>query len=237
VRFSRREFLGLAGALGVGWIAWGADERAGRKGFSVAAVNDIHVLDAASTALLDRAVERINALPDVRFTVVLDDISTDGKREQFDLAKRSLDRLARPYVAVPGNHDVPGKGALAYREYTRDFNERSWVRQEDDWYFIGLDSCEGGAADVNIPLGQVAWLHEQLEKIPADRPIALFAHYPFNPHTLRIPGTECRQGADALFGPPPEARTVRPLAWKSGREARRYPFHHHGLLLNDTRQP
>jgi 3',5'-cyclic AMP phosphodiesterase CpdA len=184
IRFSRREFLGLAGALGLGWCARGADEQSASKSFSIAAINDIHILDAASTALLDKAVERINELPNIRLTVVLGDISTDGQREQFDLAKQALDRLVRPYIAVPGNHDVISRGALAYTEYTRDFKERSWVRQEEQWFFIGLDSCEGGAADVKIPLIRVAWLKEQLDKIPTDRPIALFAHHPFNPHAL-----------------------------------------------------
>jgi 3',5'-cyclic AMP phosphodiesterase CpdA len=184
IRFSRREFLGLAGSLGFGWWAWGSDEKIAPKGFSIAAINDTHVTDADSVVLLDKAVQRINGSPAIRLTVVLGDISADGKREEFDLAKKALDRLARPYMAVPGNHDVMGRGVRAYAEYSRDFKERSWVRQEDGWSFIGLDSCEGGAVDVKIPLSRVTWLHEQLQKIPTDRPIALFAHHPFNPHSL-----------------------------------------------------
>jgi len=183
IRFSRRKFLGLAGALGLGCCAWGADEKGASKSFSVAAINDIHVVDAASVALLDRAVETINGLPDIRLTVILGDITADGKREEFELAKQALDRLARPYMAVPGNHDVMGKGVRAYAEYSRDFKERSWMRHEEGWFFIGLDSCEGGAVDVKIPLSRVAWLSEQLQKIPTDRPIALFAHHPFNLHS------------------------------------------------------
>jgi len=183
MRFSRREFLGLAGALGLGCCAWGTDENGASKSFSVAAINDIHVVDAASVALLARAVERINALPDIRLTVVLGDISMNGKREQLDLAKKALDRLARPYAAVPGNHEALTKGTLPYAAYTRAFKERSWVRHEEGWFLIGLDSCEGGAVDVKIRLSRVAWLSEQLQKIPTDRPIALFAHHPFNPHS------------------------------------------------------
>jgi len=182
MRFSRREFLGLAGALGLGCCAWGGDEKGASKSFSVAAINDIHVVDAASVALLDRAVERINGLPDIRLTVVLGDISMNGTREQFDLAKKALDRLTRPYAAVPGNHEALTKGALPYAEYTRAFKERSWVRQEEGWYLIGLDSCQGNAVDVKIPSARLGWLNEQLQRIPPERPIALFAHHPFNPH-------------------------------------------------------
>jgi 3',5'-cyclic AMP phosphodiesterase CpdA len=184
-KFSRREFLGLAGALGLGWCAWGSDKKIDPKGFSIAAINDIHVVDAPTTALLDKAVERINLLPDVRLTVILGDITEDGKREEFELAKKALDRLTRPYMAVPGNHDVLGQGFRAYANYRKDFRETRWVRQEEGWFLIGIDSCEGRAGDVKIPLGQITWLSDRLQEIPVDRPIALFDHHPFNPHAFR----------------------------------------------------
>ncbi len=188
---SRRAFLRSAGAWALGTGAWtlgararSAEQEDGPGGFSVAALNDLHIVDKASTALLDRAVDRINALPGVRFTVVLGDITEDAARGQFDLAKQALDRLEVPYAAVPGNHDVEGKG-LAYSQYVRAFGARSWVRPAGGWTFIGLDSCSGSAVNVSIPVLRLARLREQVKTIPKHRPIALFAHHPFNPGTLQ----------------------------------------------------
>jgi 3',5'-cyclic AMP phosphodiesterase CpdA len=181
---SRREFLCLAGAMGLGWSAWGSSPKSASGGFSIATMNDLHILEKADTEYLKAAVAQINAVPEVRAVVVLGDITYNASRERFEWAKEALDGLKMPYRAVPGNHDVQGKG-LAYADYSRYFGARSWVWPFEGWHFIGLDSCVGSAGEVSIPMPRMAWLKEQLQSIPAGRPIALFTHHLFNPHSLR----------------------------------------------------
>ena len=58
-----------------------------------------------------------------------------------------------------------------------------WQDKSGGWVFVGFNSCEGTGSDVTVSPEQVAWLSKRVRKIDRDRPIALFAHHPFNPHT------------------------------------------------------
>lgn len=182
---SRREFLTLLGALGLSSSAVAAFKPfGGGKGpLTIAAINDTHVLDARSTGLVSRAVNHINANSDVAFTVVLGDLATDGKMGELSLAKSTLDRLENPYAVVPGNHDVDPTCKNILANYEREFGDLQWQDKSGGWVFVGFNSCEGTGSDVTVSPEQVAWLSKRVRKIDRDRPIALFAHHPFNPHT------------------------------------------------------
>jgi 3',5'-cyclic AMP phosphodiesterase CpdA len=177
MQFSRRDFLRIAGITGLS-LAARADAPAH---FSVAAINDMHLSDAASGRLLAKAIEKINAMPEVKFTAVLGDLSANDMPGELELAKELLSKLAQPYEALPGNHDV----AKGYADYGRVFQADQWWRSEADWYFIGLDTCEGGSSDVTVPADRVQWIKNLLEKIPPGAPLGLFSHHPFNPHTKK----------------------------------------------------
>jgi len=184
MRFTRREFLRAAGALALSRYARGAAPAGAAGGFTIATMNDLHILNKTCTEFLKRAVAQINERPEIEAVVILGDITYNASRERFEWAKEALDGLQAPYRAVPGNHDVLGKGA-PYADYTRFFGDRNWVWPFRDWFFIGLDSCQGSADTVTIPVSRMNWLRERVQDIPTDRPIALFAHHPFNPHSFR----------------------------------------------------
>jgi predicted phosphodiesterase len=183
---SRRQFMGISAGLGLGGcfrildggMTFGANDTA-----TVAAINDFHVLDEASVAIVDRAVDKINAMDAVDFTVMIGDMGTDGTESEMALAKGALDRLNKPYFCVPGNHDYSGSAANGYIHYDENFVNRQWQNEGTGWAFIGLDTCNGTASEVMIPSLRLTWLEEQLETIATDRPIAMFAHHPFNPNT------------------------------------------------------
>lgn len=190
MRFTRRQFIGLLGALGasscarvkrVDWDLGILDRGEGLCTF--AAINDLHILDAPSTAIVNRAVKSINENADVRFTVVLGDLATDGRLAELNMARESLDKLERPYFVVPGNHDADPTSADIFANYEKNFGEGVWTEENGGWVFIGLDSCEGTASDVSVQPEHIAWLEKQLNRINQARPVALFAHHPFNPHT------------------------------------------------------
>jgi len=188
--FTRRQFLGLVGLAGLSSCARNPVARIkphiplmDDRPVAFAAINDTHVLDARSVAIVNRAVASINANPDVRFTVVLGDLATDGLLPELQLAKASLARLEKPCFAVPGNHDVNAGAADIYGNYARTFGDSNWRQEEEGWVFIGLDTCNGTASDVTVPAERVAWIEKRLRRIGEKRPIALFTHHPFNPNT------------------------------------------------------
>jgi len=187
MKLTRRQFIALSGALGFSSLLNTGIKLpvlSGGKGpWSLATLNDIHVLDARSTALVDRAVNMINETPQVRLVIVLGDLATTGKLPELKLAKRSLERLEAPYLVVPGNHDVEPRAKDIFANYEKVFGARNWVREEGNWTLIGFDSCEGDGSDVTVPPDTVAWLEKMAKKAGDKRPVALFCHHPLNPQT------------------------------------------------------
>ncbi|MDQ1257972.1 MAG: hypothetical protein QG656_2580 [Candidatus Hydrogenedentes bacterium] len=188
MKITRREFIGLAAVFGAASCARVREIDIpligeGEETFTFAAMNDLHVLDAASTAIVNRAVKGINANPDVRFTAVLGDLATAGRLAELNLAKGSLAKLEKPWFSVPGNHDVDMSSRNIYANYEKDFGDCTWTQEQSGWVFLGLDTCEGAGSDVTVRPERVAWLKKRVKHIKKDRPIGLFAHHPFNPNT------------------------------------------------------
>ena len=70
-----------------------------------------------------------------------------------------------------------------YHNYHDCFGDADWTHYEDHWLFLGIDSCNENKSDVVIRPDQVACIKQQLEHTAPRRPIALFSHHPFNPHS------------------------------------------------------
>lgn len=180
---TRRGFFraGAAGALAAALS--GGHLRGESEGFTVAVLNDTHMTNADSTAILDLAVARLNADSRVGLVVVAGDLASAGSEEELALAKNSLDRLNAPFLAVPGNHDVAPKGEAPLAAYAALFGEPHWVREAGGWTLVGLNSCEGTKSDVTVSAGELDWLRGALSTVDAARPVALFCHHPLNPST------------------------------------------------------
>ncbi len=68
-------------------------------------ISDVH-FGTADAAMVELVVARINEIsPDV--LVVSGDLTQRAKSEEFKQARGFLDRLPKPQIVVPGNHDVP----------------------------------------------------------------------------------------------------------------------------------
>lgn len=193
MKLTRRQFVGLAGAVGAASCARN-DEKVDSKPkppkplkdvYTFATIGDIHLVDAKSTAIVNRAVNIINFDPEIEFTVVLGDLGTDGTLVEMNLAKLCLDRLENPYYVIPGNHDVNTTRDDEYANYEMAFGERNWREKKDGWLYIGLDTCNGTAADVTLPQERMDWLAEVVRKTDKDRPIALMTHHPLNPNSAK----------------------------------------------------
>ena len=180
--YTRRDFMrismaGIAGAGIINTTAHSADT------FTFAAINDPHIKDAASVALLAEAVTAINATPEVQFTCLLGDIATDGKADELTITKAALDKLVNPYFVVPGNHDVALRMPDIFANYKAAFGPVHWKHEAGGWTFIGFNSCEGVRSDVTVSSEELAWLQKCLKTIDPKQPLSLFCHHPLNPNT------------------------------------------------------
>jgi 3',5'-cyclic AMP phosphodiesterase CpdA len=71
----------------------------------IAYISDVH-FGREDAAVVERLVEKVGDLaPDI--VVVSGDLTQRARRPQFKKAKLLLDRLPKPQIVVPGNHDVP----------------------------------------------------------------------------------------------------------------------------------
>ena len=106
-----------------------------RKPLKLVQVSDIHFGGEHKDAV-EAAVERINAeRPDL--LIAAGDLTKDGKSTEFDAAQAWLDRLPRPRLVTPGNHDTPFVGpreilnriVAPWHRYESRFGDR----RNSDW--------------------------------------------------------------------------------------------------------
>ena len=72
---------------------------------SIVHISDIH-FGHADAAVVERLVEKINELaPDI--LVASGDLTQRARSSQFKEARAFFERLPKPQIIVPGNHDVP----------------------------------------------------------------------------------------------------------------------------------
>jgi len=175
---TRRRFIAATGAALAGLAA--GRGTAQPKPFSFATLNDLHLQTDEGGKALDKVVDALNARNDVDFAVVLGDLTTAARPEEFALAKTGLDRLRQPWHVIPGNHDATKEGVSGFEQV---FGPANWRRDHAGWVLLGLNSCQGIASDVTLPPDRLDWLRKEVSGIDAATPIALFLHHPLNPNS------------------------------------------------------
>ncbi|MBC7667235.1 metallophosphoesterase family protein [Caulobacter sp. DWR2-3-1b2] len=126
-------------------------------------VSDIHFGGEHKDAV-EAAVERIHAeRPDL--VIAAGDLTKDGKTTEFDAAKAWLDRLPRPQLVTPGNHDTPfvGPREILNRIFApwRRYEQRFGERMNGDWddprvTVVSLNSARAFQLRLNWSKGAVS---------------------------------------------------------------------------------
>jgi 3',5'-cyclic AMP phosphodiesterase CpdA len=151
------------------------------KPFIIAHISDLHTGSPFFVPnLMDRAIVEVNELaPEV--VVITGDLTNDGFRQEYLLAKSYLDRIECPNVLViPGNHDSRNVGYVHFEEL---FGPRSCHLYKDGISIIGVDSTEPDLDYGTIGRARYRWLEEKFAE-PATLRIFLLHH-----HLLPVPGT------------------------------------------------
>lgn len=159
---------------------------------------------------LRTAVELLGDI-NVDATLLLGDLTRDGAPEEFDCVDEILTDFDTPWVAVPGNHDVPkawndhqtqSVGAFAERYGTGAY---PFYLSVGDIDVFGLDSATGESGLTDTVEGvvsrrQLDWLDDCLEY--ATTPIVVLHHNLLHArrHTGQFPDADCYRlrNADAI---------------------------------------
>lgn len=148
-------------------------------------LSDVH-FGTAAAEVVDLVVETVNALvPDV--VVVSGDLTQRARTSEFIAARAFLDRLPRPQIVVPGNHDVP-----AYNLFDRFFRPLAKFKEhitedlmpgfaDNELAIVGVNTArsfviKGGRINeeqVGIIQARLCGLHDDLLKV-------IVTHHPFD---------------------------------------------------------
>ena len=107
---------------------------------TIAQISDLHCGSPHFVpTLLDRALIEINDLaPDI--VIVSGDLTGDGLRGEYELAREYLDRIECEHMLViPGNHDSRNVGYVHFEEL---FGERRSEFHSDGVSIVAVDSTE-----------------------------------------------------------------------------------------------
>jgi 3',5'-cyclic-AMP phosphodiesterase len=114
------------------------------------------------------------------------DISAHGADDGADLrhARRRLDELPVPWLAIPGNHDIGDVDPTSQpidderrARYADAFGAPRWSAERDGWRLVGIDA-QTLLCDLPAAADEWAFLAASLD---TDRPVALFLHRPLRP--------------------------------------------------------
>jgi 3',5'-cyclic AMP phosphodiesterase CpdA len=149
-------------------------------------LSDLH-FGRVDPALLDPLVAAVAAAsPDV--VVVSGDLTQRARKAQFAQARAFLDRLPRPRVVVPGNHDIPYYNVLKrflapldnFRALICDDVEPAFI--DEEIAVLGVNTARSLTfKHGRINAGQVARIRERLASVPASVTRIVVTHHPFDP--------------------------------------------------------
>ena len=117
--------------------------------------------------------------------LVSGDLSQRAKVRELAAARRYLDGLGPPWIAVPGNHDIPLYPAhlrlfAPYRRYRRHIHADLEPAYSDDHLAVfGLCSAHGWTlSEGRLTRGQIARLERRLKRASPSQFTVLLLHHP-----------------------------------------------------------
>jgi 3',5'-cyclic AMP phosphodiesterase CpdA len=133
------------------------------------------------------AVDAFATLLRPTLVVVSGDLTQRAKPDQFREARRFLDRLPRPQVIVPGNHDVPLFNLYQRFLQPLDKYQRFITTDMEPWYVddemavAGVNTARSLTwKDGRINEDQMAALHAKLAPLPEHMTKIVVTHHPFD---------------------------------------------------------
>lgn len=154
-------------------------------------LTDLHVVatgERASGVLDTRAIlhsavdcliERRAALGPLDAVLVTGDISDDGSADSYGFARRELDRLGLPLLAIPGNHDQRAEFRKAFADSPALPSNGliDWTAQIGDTVVIGLDTLVEGRGGGALRPESLSFLSEVLAGA-GSQPVVVAIHHP-----------------------------------------------------------
>ncbi|UTH47782.1 metallophosphoesterase [Loktanella salsilacus] len=167
----------------------------------LALLTDLH-FGRAQPDLVPPLLDSITAAsPDL--IVIAGDFVQRARASQFRDARAFVDRLQHPWIAVPGNHDIPLFNVIA-RALAPRAAYRRWIAPDPepmietaDAVIVGLDTTHRWSHQRGlIRQGQIDRVGKVI-RTAQDKPVIIMAHHPFH-HRPEVEKKVMKGAADAL---------------------------------------
>lgn len=151
----------------------------------IAQLSDLHVRDGGALAyghvdtrgFLARAVDHLNALaPRPEAVIVSGDLVDLGTAGEYAIARAELDRLAMPWLPIPGNHDGDVFWDVCADRMTAPTRDVGHVALVGGVRIVLLDTRVPNALGGRIDAARADWLAARLAE--SDGPTLLVMHHP-----------------------------------------------------------
>lgn len=149
--------------------------------FTFAWLTDTHLNSFAyAEDDLRQSIEDINANPDVDFTILSGDLTEFGDTKEFYSLQKILKNFRKPYLLVPGNHDV-NWSENGCTMFNKIFHASHFCY---DWKGMRFIGCGAGPSlrmgPPHIPHEEILWLDSTVHATPKEQPIIFINHFPLN---------------------------------------------------------
>jgi 3',5'-cyclic AMP phosphodiesterase CpdA len=152
----------------------------------IAHISDSHIAPGNSFRedVFSQIVDEIN---NSAFDLVVHtgDITNTGLREAYERSQPLLQKIEKPLIVIPGNHDCRNVGYELFEKYYNDLNG---VYSGDGFILIYVDSSIPDRNEGRVGSTKFEWLKEQLMKYSAKKLKIVAVHH----HLIPVPkaGTE-----------------------------------------------
>jgi 3',5'-cyclic AMP phosphodiesterase CpdA len=152
---------------------------------TIVQLSDLH-FGAIIDATLDPLIDKVSSVaPDL--VIISGDLTQRAREEQYQDARKYLERLPGPQLVVPGNHDIPLYDVLRrfasplghYRKYITDDLAPTFI--DDEIAVVGINTArslvfKGGS----ISPGQLAQAVAHFEGLRGSPARIVVTHHPFD---------------------------------------------------------
>lgn len=151
----------------------------------LALLSDLH-FGRADPDLVEPLLLSIDAA-DPDLVVIAGDFVQRARAEQYAKAKAFLARLSQPWLAVPGNHDIPLFNIIerirsprkAYRKWISEETEP--LLETETAVIVGIDTTHRYSHQRGILRPrQISYVADIIRRHQAERTVIVVAHHPFH---------------------------------------------------------
>ncbi len=148
-------------------------------------LSDVH-FGRVDYAIVDGLVKIINEIAP-HLVVLSGDLTQRARTAQFIEARAFLDKLPKPQIVIPGNHDIPMHNFFArfttplekYKRYITDDLQPFYA--DEEIAVVGINTARSSTVkDGRINETQIAGIREKMCSLPNDIIKIIVSHHPFD---------------------------------------------------------